>query len=92
MPTGSRVVGFRRLEDRRGLARLLSGRRFYEVLMDDGTTQRASFGELDRLLDGRRYPADFWERVASADVARDRLGLDEKPEMTEWPNENPETG
>ena len=89
MPSGPRVVAFRRLEDRRGPARVLGGRRSYEVLMHDGTTQRASFGELDRLLDGRRYPADFWDRVASADVARDRLGLDEKPEMTTWPNENP---
>lgn len=36
------VVGIRRLEDRRGISRILAGRRVYEATMADGTLRQLS--------------------------------------------------
>lgn len=91
MHKGVRVVGFRRVQDRRGILRLIHGRRVYEVSMSDGTLRRVSFGALDKLVDARRYPADFWACVHAADSERDRLGDGEEPRMTWWPNGTPQT-
>jgi hypothetical protein len=85
MHEGIRVVGFRRLEDRRGISRLLNGRRLYEVVMSDDTTRLVSFSELDKMLDARHFPADFWACVHAADYERDHLGDNENPRMTAWP-------
>lgn len=82
------VVGFRRLEDRRGISRVIKGRRVYEVSMSDGTL-RLSFAELDKLVDARRYPADFWACVHAADAERDHLGDHEQPRITSWPSGAP---
>lgn len=90
MQEGVHVVGFRRLEDRRGVSRLLSGRRHYEVGMSNGTLRLVSFRELDKLLDARHCPADFWACVHAADSERDHAGDHEKPRMTAWPNATPQ--
>lgn len=90
MQEGGHVVGFRRLEDRRGIIRLVKGRRMYEVSMSDGTLRRVSFGELDELVNARRFPADFWACVHAADWERDHLGDHEQPRMTSWPNGTPQ--
>jgi hypothetical protein len=79
------VVGFRRLEDRLGIGRVIKGRRVYEVSMSDGTLFRLSFAELDKAVDARRYPADFWACVHAADAERDHLGDHEQPRLTLWP-------
>lgn len=89
MQAGARVAGFRRLEDRRGIGRLFRGRRVYEVVMSDDTTRLVSFSELDKLLDGRHFPADFWACVHAADYWRDHLGDHEDPTITSWPNALP---
>jgi len=47
--------------------------------MSDGSRRRVSFGRLDTLLDGRKYPADFWACVHAADEA---AGCD----VTVWPS------
>jgi len=83
------VVGFRRLEDRRGISRVVKGRRVYEVSMSDGTLRRRSFAELDKMLEARRYPADFWACVQAADAERDHLGDHEQPRLTSWPHGAP---
>ena len=74
-----RVVIFRGTEDWRGFRRLKRGRHSYEVAMSDGSRRRVSFGQLDTLLDGRKYPADFWACVHAADEA---AGCD----VTVWPS------
>lgn len=81
-----RVVGLRRLNDRRGMARIVRGKRAYELGMSDGTLRSVSFGQLNTLLKARRFPADFWACVSAADSARDHLGDHEVPRMTPWPN------
>lgn len=86
MKNGVSVVGFRRIDDRQGLGRLLSGRRRYEVALADGTLRQVSLGELDSLLDARRYPADFWACVHAADEERGHLGDREQSRMTSWPS------
>ena len=83
MEEGLRVVAIRRAEDWRGMRRLTRGRRAYELRFSDGSSERCSFGELDRVADGRRYPADFWACVNAADQARAEGDADS---MFEWPN------
>jgi hypothetical protein len=65
-----RVVTVRRVDDWRGLRRLTHGRPAYEVGMSDDSRRRVSLRELDNLVDGRRYPADFWACVRAVDEAR----------------------
>ena len=83
------VVGLRRLEDRRGISRLVKGRRVYEVSMSDGTLRLLSFAELDKVVDARRHPADFWACVQAVDAERDHLGDHEQPRITSWPSGTP---
>lgn len=65
-------------------ARKLTGRRRrrYLVRNSDGPPNSLALHELDKLLDGRAFPADFWACVTAADElfdAGDRHGL------IEWP-------
>lgn len=92
MREGIKVVAFRCLVDRRGVDRLLHGRRVYEVRMRDGAVRRVSFGELDTLLDARRHPADSWASVHAADSERDRTSHSAEPRMTTWPSGTPSGG
>lgn len=60
---------FRRVErNGRGPASLAKGKR-YEVWQGKQAATTVTTSELDRLLDARRYPADFWAAVESADLA-----------------------
>ena len=64
---------FRRVRPpaRRGLfARLTKGTQ-YEVWQHDHPPVAISRSQLDRLLDARRFPADFWAAIQSADSAFD---------------------
>ena len=54
--------------------------------MSDGSLRRVSLAELDKMVDARRYPADFWACVHAADRLRDHLGESEEPQLTSWPN------
>jgi hypothetical protein len=41
----------------------------YEVWHEDGSIAVLSRSQLDRLLDGRRFPADYWASLEAADKA-----------------------
>jgi hypothetical protein len=43
----------------------------YELWQTDGQPAVLTRAELDKLLDARRYPADFWVAMHSADAAFD---------------------
>ena len=43
--------------------------RRYEIWVAGGTPKTVSFTQLDKLLDARRFPADFWAAVNEADRA-----------------------
>ena len=60
---------FRRTEHRSDWWRLGRERHRYEVRGPDGQSVVVSFGKLDKLLEGRRFPADFWAAVNEADHA-----------------------
>lgn len=71
---------FRRGADQRGWLRR---KERYEVWQPDAPPVAVTLAELDRRLDGRRYPADFWAAVDAADQAHavgddawfDRVGV-----------------
>ena len=86
MDASPRVVTIRRVGDWRGLRRLRHGGRSYEVGLSDGSRRRVSFGKLDKLLDARKYPADYWACVLAADDARAR-GDDS---FLQWPSGVPQ--
>jgi hypothetical protein len=69
MPRGdTAALRFRRIRDDTSLmARLLRRQRRYEVHQPDGHRRVVTFVELDRLLNGRAYPADFWACIRAAD-------------------------
>jgi len=69
MVSSPRVLTLRRVGDWRGLRRLTHGRRAYEVGLGDGSRRRVSLSQLDRMVDARKYPADFWACVPAADDA-----------------------
>ena len=62
---------FRRTEKRSGWWRFGRERHRYEVRGPDGQSVVVSLGKLDKLLEGRRFPADFWAAVNEADHAFD---------------------
>ncbi|MDR0341598.1 MAG: hypothetical protein LBI49_00525 [Nocardiopsaceae bacterium] len=57
--------------------------RRYEVHRPDGRHRVLSLRELDVLLNGRAYPADFWACVHAADEAFARGDHDS---LIEWPS------
>src|SRR6478752_2579246 len=69
MVESPRVLTLRRVGDWRGLRRLTHGRRAYEVSLSDGSRRRVSRSELDKMLDARKYPADVWACMQTADDA-----------------------
>ena len=43
--------------------------RRYEILLSDGTTRHANLRQVDSLLSGRAYPADFWFTIQEVEKA-----------------------
>lgn len=72
------IVGIRRLPPRGW-----RHRRQYEVRFRDGGSASCSFSRLDDVLDGRRFPADFWVTVGEADKAFQR---NDGAALIAWPS------
>jgi hypothetical protein len=84
MESPVRPVGFRRVKpptSRRWNPLRLASR--YEVVFGDDSRTILTLDALDALLEGRRYPADFWACVAAADDAHLR---GEASTLIEWPS------
>jgi hypothetical protein len=47
----------------------LSPLRRYEILFADGSKRVGSLREVDSLLDGRSFPADFWSTIGEVEKA-----------------------
>jgi hypothetical protein len=56
-------------DDRHRLFWRYRRRRRYELRQEGQPIRYLSLADLDELLDGRRYPADFWPVVHAADAA-----------------------
>ena len=63
------VVGVRLVDARPVSWRRLLRRERYEILHQDGTRRIGRFSDVDRLLDGRLLPADFWATIAQVRAA-----------------------
>ena len=62
---------FRRIERPESVRWLgrLRGSAWYELWRGEGPPAVLTRSQLDRSLDGRRYPADYWVAVDAADAA-----------------------
>lgn len=61
---------FRRANEPAGhWSRIAGTRRRYELSQQDGARWAVALARLDKLLDRRAYPADFWACVKAADDA-----------------------
>lgn len=58
-------------------------RRFYNVWHDDGFGFSVTLQGLDTLLDGGRFPADYWACVHAAD---DLFKSGDRDGVVEWPS------
>lgn len=68
---------FRRANEPAGRWSRIGGtRRRYELSQQDDARRVVALARLDKLLDGRAYPADFWACVKAADDAWESGELD----------------
>lgn len=75
------VAYFRRTGIRKSRPRRKS--REYEVTFTDGSVQTLRLSKLDRLVEARRIPADFWACIDAADSAAAR---GDTRSAVEWPS------
>jgi hypothetical protein len=59
--------------------------------MSDGSLRTLSLTQLDRLVDARRRPADFWAAVEAANWQREHQGGAEEAQMIGWSAGTPES-
>lgn len=78
------LLSLRRTHDGpRALRSVLRPQRRYEIRFPDGDNRVVTLRQMDAILNGRSYPADFWAVVGAADAA---FGAGDRHVLIEWPS------
>src|SRR5215469_4262093 len=80
----TKVLSLRRTDDGpRALSSGLRPQRRYELHFPNGEYRVVNLHQMDTILNGRSFPADFWAVVNAADAA---FAAGERDALTEWPS------